>query len=118
MTHEYEIVLILRPEGSDDQIKQEIARVEELLKKDGAQVTTTELWGRRRLAFPIRKQREGVYVMLRVTGEPAALENLKRSFRLDETVVRTLILRADEVTPPTGVAPAMATPGPGRQEWR
>ena len=113
--HPYEIVLILRPEGTEEQLKQAVARVEELIKKEGGAVTATEPWGRRRLAFPIKKQREGVYYLLRANADPLAIDRLKRSLRLEEAIVRVMIVRATLETPMT--APARSVTLGARPEW-
>jgi len=118
MTHPYELVVILRPEGTEEQCKTILSRIEEVMKKEGGQITATEAWGRRRLAFPIKKQREGVYYLLRLSLEPSAVGRIKEAFRLDETIVRTMLLRSDEeASAQPARIPAMATPG-AREEWR
>lgn len=102
---QYEITLILRPEGTEEQLKQTVARAEELITKEGGTITATEAWGRRRLTFTLKKQREGVYFLLRAQGEPTAMDRLKRAFRLEESILRVMIVRLDEA------AAAAATTG-------
>ena len=118
MTHPYELVLILRPEGTEEQLKTVLSRSEELIKKEGGQVVATEVWGRRRLAFPIKKQREGVYYLLRVALEASTVGRIKQALQLEEAIVRAMLLRSDDeaAAQPMRI-PAMATPG-ARDEWR
>src|SRR3989338_9443284 len=107
MAH-YEIVLILRQEGTEEQLKQTVARAEELIKKEGGAITATEPWGRRRLTFTLKKQREGVYYLLKVQGEPPAMDRLKHAFRMEEIILRVMIVRVD----PAAAAPAAAAGAP------
>src|SRR3989338_3949946 len=100
MAH-YEIVLILRPEGTEEQLKQMLTRAEDLIKKEGGTIPATDPGGSRRVAFAHKKQREGVYFLLRVDGEPAAMDRLKRAFRLEESILRLMTVRADaQAAPP------------------
>ena len=115
MAHPYEIVVILRPEGTEDHVKQLLTKTEELIKKEGCTIATTESWGRRRLAFPIKKQKEGVYYLLKVDAEAPAIDRVKHAFRLDESIIRVMIVRADDAL---AVAPARGTVTLGqRPEW-
>ena len=116
---QYEITLILRPEGMEEQLKQTVARAGELITKEGGAITATEAWGRRRLTFTLKKQREGVYFLLRVQGEPEAMDRLKRAFRLEETILRVMIVRADDAaaTVATG-APPLHQYERGGGSWR
>ena len=95
MTHGYELVCILRADGTEDQNKQLVTRIEDLIKKEGGTITATEPWGRRRFAFPIKKQREGLYVLVTLQAEPTVIDRVKRSFRLDESIVRVMITRVE-----------------------
>ena len=65
----------------------------ELIKGLGAEVTNVENWGKRRLAYDIRKQREGTYGVLTVNAEPAMIKEFERQLRLNETVLRFLSAR-------------------------
>ena len=106
---QYEITLILRPEGTEEQLKHTVAHAGELITKEGGVITATEAWGRRRLTFTLKKQREGVFFLLRVQGEPAAMDRLKRAFRLEEIILRVMIVRVDDAaaaaTTTTGAPP-------------
>ena len=100
MVHHFEITLILRPEGTEEHVKQALARVEQVIRKEQGVITATESWGRRRLAFPLKKQREGVYYLLRVTAEPSAVDRFKRAFRLEDAIVRVMVIRTPTAEPP------------------
>ncbi|MBI4354969.1 MAG: 30S ribosomal protein S6 [Candidatus Omnitrophica bacterium] len=102
--HRYEAMMILRPELSEDQMKQLVARIEDALVKSGGQIESSQAWGRRRLAYPIAKSREGVYHLIVFRVEPAAIERLRKSYRLDEQILRALIVRQDHQPAPVTAA--------------
>jgi len=98
-------MMILRPELSEEQMKQLVARVEDAILKAGGQIEQSQAWGRRRLASPIAKHREGVYHLVVFQVDPAAIDRLRRAYRLDEQILRALIVRQDQRHP----APAAVT---------
>lgn len=118
MAQAYEITVILRPEGTDEQIKQHVTRVEEQVRKEGGALTATESWGRRRLAFPLKKQREGVYILLRAELDGPTVQRVQRALRLDDQVLRAMIIAADEASTGQAVPARGVTPIPAaREEW-
>ena len=117
MANQYEIVFIFRSEGTEEQLKQVVSRAEEFIKKEGGVITATEPWGRRRLAFPINKQKEGVYFLLKVTAEPAVMDHLKQAYRLDETLVRVMIVTADPAASIVPTRAVVANAGT-REDWQ
>jgi small subunit ribosomal protein S6 len=62
----------------------------------GGQVTQVDLWGRRRLAYPIRKQSEGQYILMQTQMTPSAMREIERNLRLNEQILRFQIIRTDE----------------------
>ena len=88
----YEALLILKPTGTEAELAQAVRQVEEPIKKLGGSIDSSEGWGRRRLAYRVHRHVEGQYHLLRFQVVPQQLEELKRTLRLNETVVRFLIL--------------------------
>ena len=86
----YEMLLILDSRPTDEEIAVVLTTLETTLKGLGAEVTKTENWGKRRLAYDIRKQREGTYAVLEVSAEPAMVKEFERQLRLNEKVLRFL----------------------------
>ncbi|HET8578388.1 MAG TPA: 30S ribosomal protein S6 [Methylomirabilota bacterium] len=70
-----------------------LTRLSETLKSLGAEVGKTENWGKRRLAYEIRKQREGTYAVIECRAEPATIKEFERQMRLNEQVLRFLTTR-------------------------
>ena len=94
----YESTFILVPSLDSEGVTKEIEAVKEVITREGGEVTAEKEWGRRRLAFPIQDNSEGVYHILRFNLDVAKLPELDRYYRLNENVLRSLVIR-DEGTP-------------------
>ena len=116
MVRTYDVLLIVDPRLTDEEVAQLGGRLQEaLVALGGEAVTSPEDWGRRRLLFELRKQREGHYLLLQMRATPAAMREYERQLKLNESVLRFLTTRVVEgrrKRAPEG-APAMAAPGPG-----
>lgn len=99
----YEMMYILRPDLGDEQIDQAIAKYENLLREHGADQIEIQHRGKRRLAYEINRQREGVYIQMNYQAPPAHVAPIERAMRLSEEVIRYLTLtqpeRKDTATP-------------------
>ncbi|MCY3703365.1 MAG: 30S ribosomal protein S6 [Rhodospirillales bacterium] len=93
----YESVLIARQEIGGGDAERLGEHYEELLSKEGASVVRREYWGLRRLAYRVRKNRKGHYLMFHVDGPGPAIQELERQLRIDENVVRYLTMRLDRL---------------------
>jgi small subunit ribosomal protein S6 len=89
----YEILVILDPRPTDEEVAALLVQLGEQIKGLGAEVTNVENWGKRRLAYDTRKQREGTYGVLTVSAEPAMIKEFERQLRLNEKVLRFLSTR-------------------------
>ena len=91
----YDIMVIVHPDVDDRQVAGLIEKPLEVIAKSGGTVDNMEIWGRRRLAYDIQKKSEGIYVVINVTAEPAAVKELDRLFTLNEQIMRTKVIRPD-----------------------
>jgi small subunit ribosomal protein S6 len=89
----YEILLTIDPRLSDEEANQLLTRLQDGAKELGAEVHGVDNWGRRRLAYAIRKQREGIYAVLELDTDTAALKEFERQLKLNESVLRFLSAR-------------------------
>ncbi len=96
MLNHYEVTFILTPVLSDVQMKEVADKFKALLEKNGAAITNEELWGLRKLAYPIKKKSTGFYVVLQFDAEPTVIAGLETEFRRDERVLRFLSFRLDK----------------------
>lgn len=102
---QYEMVYIVRPDLEPDAVKAVADRVGQRVAEQGGSVEFAEVWGKRRLVYPLRKFREGIYVLTRFTVESARIPELKRVTRIMDEVMRALIVVAEGPMPvPKGAA--------------
>lgn len=104
MTRHYEALVILNSTGTDAELQKAAAQAEELIKKLGGSIEKSHNFGRRRLAYRIGRQQEGVYHLVSFQLPPAQLDELKRVLRLNEAIVRFLILNREEAQVPIPAA--------------
>ena len=87
----YELICIVQPDLDETAFNGVIDRVKGWISESGGSVDKVDVWGRRRMAYHIRKQREGQYVLLNVTMNPAAISSLERNIRFQESVLRHML---------------------------
>ena len=95
MNH-YETVFILTPVLSDQQMKEAVEKFEKVLTDNGASIVNEEIWGLRKLAYPIQKKSTGFYSLVEFDGDPTIVKTLETAFRRDERVLRFLVFRLDK----------------------
>jgi small subunit ribosomal protein S6 len=93
---DYELTLIIRSEVEEPDLVAVIDRVKGLIAENGGEVTKLDLWGTRRLAYPINQMRDGQYVFMLTKLPPNAVVKADRALNLMEDVVRYLLVRVDE----------------------
>ena len=89
----YEILVIIDPRPTDEEVVALLGRLVDNVKGLGAEVGKAESWGKRRLAYDLRKQREGTYAVIECAAEPAAIKEFERQLRLNEQVLRFMTTR-------------------------
>jgi small subunit ribosomal protein S6 len=88
---EYELVFIVHPDLEDSAFKEIVERVQGWITEAGGQVSKVDFWGKRKLAYDIRKQKEGQYVLMQTQMPPALCGTIERNLRYLEPVMRFLI---------------------------
>ncbi|HEY7857956.1 MAG TPA: 30S ribosomal protein S6 [Candidatus Nanopelagicales bacterium] len=91
----YEVMVILDPDLEERTVTPSLDTFLNVVKADGGSVEKVDIWGRRRLAFEINKKSEGIYAILDITCTPAAVAELDRQLTLNESVLRTKVMRPD-----------------------
>ncbi|MCE2510190.1 MAG: 30S ribosomal protein S6 [Alphaproteobacteria bacterium] len=91
----YEHVVIVRQDVSSAQVESLASNFADVVKEHGGKVEKTEHWGLRSLAYRIKKNRKGHYVLLNLDAPPAALQELERTERLNEDILRYMTIRVD-----------------------
>ncbi|WP_299444890.1 30S ribosomal protein S6 [uncultured Phycicoccus sp.] len=90
---QYELMVILDPELDDRTVQPSLEKFLGVVTTDGGTVDTIDVWGRRRLAYEIKKKPEGIYAVVNFTAEPATAKELDRQLGLNESVMRTKLMR-------------------------
>ena len=91
----YEIMVIIDPDTDDRQVTPLVEKHLKTITDGKGTVDNTDVWGRRRLAYEINKKTEGIYVVLEVTAEPAVVQEMDRLMTIDESIMRTKVLRPE-----------------------
>lgn len=93
---DYELSLIIHPRVDESDVTNVVDTVSQMIKAGEGQVASVNVWGRRRLMYAIKKQTDGTYVIVNAQLQPSALPELERSLKLNEDVLRYMIIRRDE----------------------
>jgi small subunit ribosomal protein S6 len=91
----YELMLVFRPDAPDDRLSTIIDRTTRQITAAGGQIVKVAPWGRRRLAYPIDRQREGSYHIILFESPPEAITELERTLLITEDVLRHLVVRQE-----------------------
>ena len=91
----YELLVILDPNLDERNVQPSLETFLNVVRTDGGSVEKVEVWGKRRLAYEIAKNADGIYAVLEVTCEPATVAELDRQLGLNESVLRTKVLRLE-----------------------
>jgi small subunit ribosomal protein S6 len=94
--HKYELMVILDPTIEERTVAPSLDKFLNVIRNAEGTVDNVDIWGRRRLAYEIKKNTEGIYAVVNMTATSAAVVELDRQLKLSEAVLRTKVLRADE----------------------
>ena len=95
----YETMYILRPDIPEEEVDNHLKKYSEILEKSGTEVLDSQMRGKRRLAYPIAKHKEGIYVQLSHKGDGQQIAILEKAMRLSEDVIRYLTVKQDGPLP-------------------
>ncbi|MCU0506091.1 MAG: 30S ribosomal protein S6 [Chloroflexi bacterium] len=91
----YELMLVFRPDAPDERTQAVVERVTRMIVGDGGQIVKVQPWGRRRLAYPIDRHREGQYHIVVFEAPPTTIGEIERSLLITEEVLRHLVIRIE-----------------------
>ncbi|AFA75909.1 30S ribosomal protein S6 [Gordonia polyisoprenivorans VH2] len=89
----YELMVILDPSLDERTVAPSLDTFLNVVRKDGGKVDNVDIWGKRRLAYEIAKHSEGIYAVIDLNAEPNTVSELDRQLKLNESVLRTKVLR-------------------------
>ncbi len=91
----YELMVILDPELEERTVTPSLETYLKIIKDSGGTVNKLDLWGRRRMSFEIAKKGEGIYAVIDMNCDPAAIKELDRQLNLNEAILRTKVIRPE-----------------------
>lgn len=89
----YEVMVILEPSLDERTVEPSLDKYLNVIRNDGGTVESVDVWGRRRLAYEIKKNAEGIYAVINLTATPATVAEFDRQLGLNEAILRTKVLR-------------------------
>lgn len=92
----YEIIFIAHPDLDEENLNNVVEKVKGWIADDKGEVVSVDNWGKRRMAYRIRKQRDGQYVLITANMEPSAVKNLSQNMRFVESIMRSMITLVEE----------------------
>ena len=96
MNRKYELVYVVSPDATEEQVTDLHTQVDGIVQRMGGQLEKTENWGRRKLAYEIGRHKEGTYVLELLTGSGELLKEIDRRLKVSDLVIRHLVVRVDE----------------------
>lgn len=89
----YETIFIINPDSDDATTEQTIGAVRSLIESNGYEVKRVDPWGKRRLAYEVKRHRDGYYVLMVFEAEPQFVEQLQRHYRITEPIIKYIVVR-------------------------
>jgi small subunit ribosomal protein S6 len=88
-------MVILEPSLEERTIEPSLDKYLNVIRNDGGTVESVDVWGRRRLAYEVKKNAEGIYAVITLKAEPATVKEFDRQLSLNESILRTKVMRPD-----------------------
>ena len=92
---DYEVMVILDPSLEERTIEPSLDKYLNVIRTDGGTVENVDVWGKRRLAYEVNKKAEGIYAVITLKAEPATVKEFDRQLTLNESILRTKVMRPD-----------------------
>jgi small subunit ribosomal protein S6 len=96
MNRKYELVYVVSPDATDDQVTDLHNQVDAIVQRMGGQLEKTDNWGRRKLAYEIGRHKEGTYVLEVINGSGELMKEIDRRLKVTDLIIRHLVVRVDE----------------------
>ena len=92
----YEVMFIIEADAPDDEVAQLSEGFQRIITDQGGTITKAEVMGKRRLAYPIGRKNEGIYILLEIEGTGSEIAELERRMRVNDRIMRYITVRVDE----------------------
>lgn len=104
----YETIFIVKPSLNDDEVEKAVEKIKAVIQKNGGELQKVENWGKKKLAYEVRKEKRGTYVLLNFKGPGPLVLQLEQHYRLDESIIKFITLKL-ETKKKKATAPAAAS---------
>jgi len=91
----YEVIVVVDPALTEEEVEGQIGEMTDMVVKEGGEVREVQRWGKKRLAYAVKKRKEGHYVLFRVAAGPKVISSLERSFKISEKVIKYMTVRSE-----------------------
>ena len=91
----YEVLYVITPDLDEETTRGVVEKFEGVITSNGGEVTKTDVWGKRKLAYPIAKKTEGFYVLADFSADAELPKELERNFKIDERILRYMVIRKE-----------------------
>ncbi len=104
---DYETIFILAPNMSEEEVEKVSQRMQEVVAGSGGEIMKVEKWGKKKLAYPVKKHKKGEYVFFQYQGGSAAVSELERNFKMTDSVIKFMTIKVDKdmLAPPVPEPP-------------
>jgi small subunit ribosomal protein S6 len=96
MNSTYELTVIVRPELSEDERDKVLSKIEALVTGAGGEIKSRDMWGRRELAYSIKKYTEGVYVLFTFNAPNESIKDIDYKVKINDDIIRHLLVKAEK----------------------
>ena len=107
----YESIFIVRPSLTDEEVAKVMEKMKGVVEKNGGAITKAESWGKKKLAYNVKKEKKGTYVILRFNGDGKVIHDLEHNYGVEDSIIKFLTVRV--VKGDTGVLPSTTAEGTG-----
>ncbi len=114
----YEVIFVVHPDRTDEEARKVADRAGEVVAREGGEVLKVEEWGKRKLAYEIKKQSKGVYILMHIAGTGKVVSEVERMLRISDDVLKYLTVAVDEkaLAAAGAGAPGFQPAGAGRRQ--
>ncbi|MBT8360805.1 MAG: 30S ribosomal protein S6 [Deltaproteobacteria bacterium] len=104
----YEQIYILRPSLGEDEINSVVENTNQIILSESGSIISNDKWGMKKLAYPIKKELQGYYVFCDFASTPAAVSEMERKFRIDDSVLKYMTVKISDAITAEGISAAQA----------
>lgn len=91
----YETIFIVKPSLNDEEVSKTIEKIKGIIQRGGGEVVVAENWGKKKLAYEVRKEKKGTYIIVHFKGTGATVSELERNYRLDESIIKFISIKIE-----------------------